>query len=678
MTTQPDTTPRALRIDGPLSARAVLDHFNDKGRALLGAGQDDAAGRIAQLLAHEADLSAAWGGLPGTDHPRHWQPEVGDEAALSDRRSEHRRLDVHLPLWWALPLAVRDRQPQRVILPLAATREALAALIRRHMPGAWWNHTVHVTLDVETRVYWGARGAVHPHAAARHACAQRGDAGHPSLRLMTLDGGRAVEAAMPDRPADPDVVLKVHPGVGWLVVVPQLRFERELTTAERWQQAAAQWWRRLQSQLGRASQRDRDPTWESRLKADEAWWAGQLGTDDASDPALARDARLGASLRPASRMATLPAAQRRQAQVIVIHGGLSSARSAYEGALNTKARAVARAIEAGEVDAPGAIDVRVDFGGASTPSIERDAAMAATAAAYDASALSSAAPPPADAAHVWPGLPMLDERATWRFEHDTFLRIAQNVAHLVAAVRRQCIAGAPAGAQRHIVLVAHSRGGNVARFALPALRKAFGKQGWTFAAVTLGSPHLGTQVFERVGQRWHGLAAAVGGLRHLGAPWMSRETLAELVNLERGLAYDVPPGFHDVEPAGVDRMMKGKPATELPAGMWLVGSHWGPSAGIDVDKKTWDWLFEDMMGAEEESDGLVRRLSALGGRMAENELLRASPDRCPVQFDASPVFHTHYLVHEDTRRQIARMLGSALAMVSGNNGASSVAHKETA
>ena len=114
-----------MRIDGPLSARAVLDHFNDKGRALLGLGQEDAAVRIAQLLAHEADLSAAWGGLPGTDHPRHWQPAVGDEAAMSDRRSEHRRLDVHLPLWWALPLAVRDRQPHRVTLPLAASRDAL-------------------------------------------------------------------------------------------------------------------------------------------------------------------------------------------------------------------------------------------------------------------------------------------------------------------------------------------------------------------------------------------------------------------------------------------------------------------------------------------------------------------------------------------------------------------------
>ena len=674
MTTAPDSTPRAMRIDGPLSARAVLDHFNDKGRGLLGTGQEDAAVRIAQLLAHEADLSAAWGGLPGTDHPRHWQPSVGDEAAMSDRRSEHRRLDVHLPLWWAWPLAVRDRKPYRITLPLAATREGLAGLVARNLPGAWLHHTVHVTLDIETRAYWGVRGAVHPQAAARHACAQRGDAGSPSLRLMTLKSGRAVDTPMPDRQADPDVVLKVHPGVGWLVAVPVLRFERELTRTERWQQSATLWWHKLLGRIGTPSQRDRDPTFAARLKADEAWWAEQLGVPvDAHT--LAREAKRGGSLRPASRVAAQSPPGRTQAQVIVIHGGLSSARSGYEAALNTKARAVAKAIEAGQPVTPGPIDLRVEPGrpadAAPTP-MARELSLAATAAAFDTAALSSAPPPAPSATGVWPGLPTLDERATWRFEHDTFLGIAQNVAHLVAAVRRQCVANSPRDASKHVVLIAHSRGGNVARFALPALRKAFGGQGWTFAAVTLGSPHLGTHVFERVGHRWHGLAAAVGGLRHLGAPWMNRDTLAELVNLERGLAYDVPPGFHDVEPAGVLRMMRGRPATELPEGMWLVGSHWGPGSG--VDEKAWDWLFEDMMGAEEQGDGLVQRLSALGGRAADNDTLRATPERCPAQFDASPVFHTHYLVHEETRTQVARMLASALR----HGKASAAADKEPA
>jgi hypothetical protein len=603
---------------------------------------------------------------------------VGDEAAMSDRRSEHRRLDVHLPLWWAWPLAVRDRKPCRIILPLAATREALAGVIARNLPGAWLHHTVHVTLDIETRVYWGVRGAVHPQAAARHACAQRGDAGMPSLPLMTLRGGRAVDTPMPDRQADPDVVLKVHPGVGWLVAVPVLRFERELTRAERWHQQAGLWWHKLLGRIGAPSQRDRDPTFAARLKGDEAWWAEQLGVQsDARE--LAQEARRGGALRPASRAATQPASLRTQAQVIVIHGGLSSARSGYEAALNTKARAVAKAIEAGQPATPGPLGMRIEPGrqpAAAAGPLARELSLAATAAAFDTAALSNAPPPAPSPTRVWPGLPTLDERATWRFEHDTFLGIAQNVAHLVAAVRKQCVADSPPEAQRHIVLIAHSRGGNVARFALPALRKAFGKQGWTFAAVTLGSPHLGTQVFERVGHRWHGLAAAVGGLRHLGAPWMSRDTLAELVNLERGLAYDVPPGFHDVEPAGVRRMMRGRPATELPEGMWLVGSHWGPAAGIE--ERAWDWLFEDVCGAEEQGDGLVQRLSALGGRAAENDVLRATPQRCPAQFDASPVFHTHYLVHEETRTLVARMLASALGNGAASSAASPVAAGEAA
>ena len=107
----PDTTPRAMRIDGPLSARAVLDHFNDRGRQLLGADQEDAAGRIAQLLAHEADLSAEWGGLPGTDHPRHWQTDVGDEAAV-------RRYAEQVRCWvprWPVPARVGS-------VPLSSSR----------------------------------------------------------------------------------------------------------------------------------------------------------------------------------------------------------------------------------------------------------------------------------------------------------------------------------------------------------------------------------------------------------------------------------------------------------------------------------------------------------------------------------------------------------------------------
>jgi len=244
-------------------------------------------------------------------------------------------------------------------------------------------------------VYWGARGAVHPHAAARHACAQRGDAGTPSLKLMTLESGRAVETALPDTQVDPDVVLKVYPGVGWLVAVPLLRFERELTRGERLQRRIVRWFHNALGRIGKPSQRDRDPTFETRLKADEAWWAEQLGLPPAPDRDIGRDAGIGASLRPASRIATLAASQRTQAQVIVIHGGLSSARSGFEAALNTKARAVAQAIEAGQTVSPGPIEVRMAAGRVEAPPgpLQRELSLAATAAAFDSAALSDAPPP---------------------------------------------------------------------------------------------------------------------------------------------------------------------------------------------------------------------------------------------------------------------------------------------
>ncbi|HEX7688432.1 MAG TPA: hypothetical protein VF453_12035, partial [Burkholderiaceae bacterium] len=147
----------------------------------------------------------------------------------------------------------------------------------------------------------------------------------------------------------------------------------------------------------------------------------------------------------------------------------------------------------------------------------------------------------------------------------------------------------------------------------------------------------------------HALAAAAGGLRRLDAPGLDKARLAELVQLERGLADALPQGFLDLEPTGLLRLTRGRPATALPPGMWLVGSHWGP--GAVPTELPWDWLFEDAMGADDEGDGLVQRHSALAGRSATD---------AGACFDASPVFHTHYLAHEATRVQVRRMLGQAL------------------
>ncbi|MBW8779006.1 MAG: hypothetical protein JF585_07290, partial [Burkholderiales bacterium] len=54
------------------------------------------------------------------------------------------------------------------------------------------------------------------------------------------------------------------------------------------------------------------------------------------------------------------------------------------------------------------------------------------------------------------------------------------------------------------------------------------------------------------------------------------------------------------------------------------------------------------------------------------------PQRCPAQFDASPVFHTHYLVHEETRTLVARMLASALGNGAAAGVAASVVAREAA
>jgi len=58
---------------------------------------------------------------------------------------------------------------------------------------------------------------------------------------------------------------------------------------------------------------------------------------------------------------------------------------------------------------------------------------------------------------------------------------------------------------------------------------------------------------------------------------------------------------------------------------------------------------EDIGGAEVGGDGLVARESALAGRAGD-----------AIAHDASPVFHTHYFMHEPTREQMARVLNQLL------------------
>src|SRR5439155_22705500 len=140
--------------------------------------------------------------------------------------------------------------------------------------------------------------------------------------------------------------------------------------------------------------------------------------------------------------------------------------------------------------------------------------------------------------------------------------------------------------------VARSRGGSVVRFALERLRQRFGP-GWTFHALTAGAPHLGTQVFRRIGHRWAGLAALVGAVRKLGESWLNGEQLARLVILERGLAYEVPAGFHDVEPFSVLRMAHGKP-NDLPDRLGLGGYGLGTAVTRPCRCRTRLWVVSEL------------------------------------------------------------------------------------
>jgi hypothetical protein len=159
-------------------------------------------------------------------------------------------------------------------------------------------------------------------------------------------------------------------------------------------------------------------------------------------------------------------------------------------------------------------------------------------------------------------------------------------------------------------------------------------------------------VFQRIGQRWAALASVVGAVRQVTQGWLGREQLAQLVILERGLAYEVPPGFHDVEPEGVRRLANGRP-DELPDGLWLWGSQWALGhAHSKSEDGLWDWLLEDVGGCEVGGDGLVARESALGGRN----------DPAQGAHDASPVFHTQYFAHGPTREQMEARLRSLLGV----------------
>lgn len=596
--------PSVQTIDGALTAQAVLEQFRQHRSAWYAPHLAPFVEGIERQLEHEARLSERLGGLPATDHPSLWWDAASEAAARTGRPGSRPAAEGQLaprlklwqpPVWWIAPIVRRPREgeavaarPLNMRLPLADTAAELVRELAEQVPPAWRRRRVVVQLEVETRLYWG--GCAPPGDAPADAevpwqpCSFRGDGIGYSEDLLCLQGERAQWLTPAQAAHEPTIRRSLRAGVGLLVAVPLLSFEVQET---RWGWIKRQALRVLRRWGLKKTVADRDPTFARRLADDERYWSAALAQPAPGDDELRHIDKRGMLLAPASGPAAAhrpqAAGEEGAAHVVLIHGGLSSVRGGFGAWLR--------------------------------------------------------APGPAEVGRPWnEQMPLFNERPVWRFEHDTFLRVARNVDQLVDALEWRVIGRQPRGT---LVLLAHSRGGNVARFALERLRRRW--PGWRCYALTAGSPHEGTGVFRSIGRRWGGAALLVGWFREAVSGVLSKQQMVDLLILERALAYDIPPGFRDVEPEGVARMARGRP---LPEGLWVWGSEWGPGLDRPVEDGLWHRIVEDWAGFEADGDGIVPKRSAMAG------LAEAA--------DASPVFHTGYFEHPPTVAQIRERLSALL------------------
>ncbi len=580
--------PRIETVEGRISAQAVLERFRENRAEWYSATLDPFVAGIERQLEEEARLSAVCEGLPGADHPDVCQAcssLPGQSAPSTDR------LHIwHPEIWWISPIVRYRDTPLNLRVPLAQTSDGLVRELAEHLPEAWRNRKVVVQIEVETHIYWGGcglRGAPEGGPQSWTPCSFRGDGVGASKDLLQFRKGQVTWLTQDPKDAEGPLIQRtLRPGVGLLVAVPVVSFELQENSVN-WLMRQA---RRALRWLGwKQPLVDRDPTFERRLKSDEHYWAQALGTTVPSDADLAIAVKKGARLAAASRPAVdhrvdAPMPPSTARHVVLVHGGLSSVHGGWSAWLGSGV--------------------------------------------------------PAGACGPWQTMPLLNEHCVWRFEHDTFLRIDRNINQLVDALERQVIGPTEEGT---LVLLAHSRGGNVVRFALQRLRRRWPR--WQFHALTAGSPHLGTKVFLQIGRRWSGASVLVGLFRDLASGVLDKQQMTDLLILERALAYEIPPGFRDVEPDGVKRMAKGQP---LPEGLVAWGSEWAPPRGRPVEDGIWHRIVEDWAGFEADGDGLV-------------PLHSSRPAELPQTYDASPVFHTGYFAHPDTAAQIRQALEQRLS-----------------
>lgn len=584
-------------IESHLTAAQVLARFEALREAWYSPELAPFVAGIESLLQQESRLSADLNGLPNTDHRDTWDHEFDCRTLAHDPAL--RRLRVWQPaVWWMAPIVRRQDTPLNMRVPLADTAADFVRELSERIPPAWRHRRVVVQLEVETRLYWGGLTPRDPGEAEEaqadfdadaeatserlpwQCCSFRGDGVGFSEDLLSIRRGEVAWLLEPRAAEAPLIRRTLRPGVGLLVAVPVVTLELQDNTMG-WVKRQAE---RVLRWMGvKRTVADRDPTFVRRLQDDEAYWAEALGRPQPAAEALRQIERRGAWLAPASMPALChrPSVRAQgERHVVLLHGGLSSVRAGFEAWLE-------------EV-------------------------------------------PPAG--RPWRGMSLFNELCVWRFEHDTFVRIHRNLNQLVDLLERQVIG---AQARGTVVLLAHSRGGNVARFALPRLRQRWPQ--WRFYGMTAGSPHQGTGVFRSIGRRWSGVAGAVGWFREAASGVLDKQRMVDLLMLERALAYDIPPGFRDVEPAGVARMARGQ---GMPEGLWAWGSEWGPGDDRPRQDRLWRRVIEDWAGFEADGDGIVPKHSALGG--------------LPEAIDASPVFHTAYFEHEPTVAQMRERLHALL------------------
>ena len=124
-------------------------------------------------------------------------------------------------------------------------------------------------------------------------------------------------------------------------------------------------------------------------------------------------------------------------------------------------------------------------------------------------------------------------RLVLRFEHDTWLPIADNATELVGQIERLGLT--------QVTFVAHSRGGLVARDVMDTLAVS-GRVASTLIA--LGSPFKGTPIVDGVDGGLLGLTALMGMLKHVTGPaGFAASRLAGIL-----VKFRLPRGIEDMSP----------------------------------------------------------------------------------------------------------------------------------